>query len=228
MIRKFNYIMGLVLSLSLASCAYDNYEPPKSAFKGRLVYKSEAINLAQGQVDIRLIQAGFAKETPISVSIAQDGSFSALLFDGEYQLYLPNVGPYVPQPDKTPLIIKGSTTQDIEVVPYYMVKDVSITPSTGRMATASFKLEKIVADAKAIKKVSLFVNKTQFVDIGNSLVASTKDGAGLDLNALSLSVAVPIVKLNPGQKEVFARVGVEIDGVSGMLFSKVIKITLVD
>jgi hypothetical protein len=228
MIRIVNFIVGLALSVSLASCENDNYEPPKSAFKGRIVYQSEPINVAQGQVDIRLIQSGYAKATPISVAVAQDGSFSSLLFDGEYQMYLPNVGPYLPQPDKVPLVIQGSKTQDIEVVPYYMVRNPSITPSTGRTVTATFQLEKIITDANAkeVRKVNLYINKTQFVDVANSFVTSSKEGAEIDLNAVTLTVTVPPVPLNTTQQEVFARIGVEIDGVSGFLFSPVVKVTL--
>ena len=233
MIRKFNYISGLVLSLTLASCAYDNYDPPKSSLKGRIVYNGEAINVASGDVVIRLVEPGYARVNPIDVAVAQDGSYSALLFDAPYKLYIPNgIGPYRPilnaesGSDTIPVTVQGSKVLDIEVMPYYMVRNAAFT-ATGRKITASCKVEKIITDANArdIVKVTLFISKSLFADTKTNFATQATNGGDIvDMNNVSLSVEVPPVPLNQSQNYVFARIGVQIDGVGALLYSPVQKV----
>ncbi len=63
--------------------------------------------------------------------------------------------------------INGSQTLDIEVTPYYMIRNPQITASGGNV-NATVSLEKIITDANAkdVERVTLYVNKTQFVSGG--------------------------------------------------------------
>lgn len=218
----------LVIALLLAaSCKKDNYAPPGSSFKGRIVYQGEAVNVSQGEVFFELWESGWGKRTPINVAVAQDGSFSALLFDGNYQLVLPKgQGPYLMPPDHadtTQLSLKGDGNMNIEVLPYYLIRNAKVNAS-GRQLTATCKLDKIIADtrAKNVERITLYVNRTQFVDGINNIATQTLNGTDIqDPGNITLQVNVPAV--NPVQAAVFIRIGVKIEGVEDMVFSPLIE-----
>lgn len=216
----------------LLSCKKDNYNPPNSQLSGRVVYQGEAIGVEYGQVPFQLYQYGFGKVGAIEGTFAPDGSYSMLLFDGEYKLIIPNgQGPFMWKqtaggaPDSLTINLKGSQTLDLEVTPFYMIRNPQIT-GTATSVSASFKLEKIITDASAknVERVSLYINKTQFV--GPSTRLEVKDLPGGDItdpNNISIQVAVP--SMTPAQNYIFARIGVKIAGVEDMLFSPAQKIT---
>lgn len=235
----------LLLTVGLTACELDNFDPPKSTFAGRLVYKGEPIliqsaNVAVGNnsdfpVFLELWQKAYNNRSSIRVPIKQDGSFSSLLFDGDYKLIVPNgQGPFLWKrtaanaPDSMDVAIRGSKTMDIEVMPYYMVRSPQFTVA-GRKVSGSVKLEKVITDAvngKTVERVSLYVNKSQFVDAGNSINKADLAGTAItDLNSVSLTTA-DIPPLVPSQSYVFVRIGLKITGVEDMLYTPVQKINL--
>lgn len=224
---------AVAFAAAVFSCKKDNYEPPKSYLTGHIVYQGEAIQVERNQVPFQLFQFGFGRVGPINGIVAQDGSYSALLFDGEYKLIIPNgQGPFLwpktaaGNPDSVTVTMRGSQELDLEVTPYYMVRNAQISASGGNV-NATFSLEKIINDANArdVEAVHLYVNKTQFVSGGNQVASTSIAGANIsDMNSIALSVAVPAMV--PTQDYVFARVGVKISGVEDMLFSPLVKVQL--
>ena len=123
------------------------------------------------------------------------------------------------------MIVNGNTTQDVEVKPYYMLRNAQITGNSTAVA-ATFALEKIITDANAkdVERVTLFLNKTQFVGEANQLARTELAGSAItNMGSINLSVNVPAI--SPTQNYVFARIGVKIAGVEDLLFSPVQKIT---
>src|SRR5438034_394845 len=121
-----HHILMLAVIVTGISCKKDNYAAPGSQLSGRVVYKGEAINVEYNQVPFELYQYGFGKTGAITATFAPDGSYSHLLFDGEYKFIIPNgQGPFKWKqtaqgaPDTTSIIMKGNQTLDIEVTPYY-------------------------------------------------------------------------------------------------------------
>lgn len=232
---KSHYIVLLLFCAVILSCKKDNYKPPSSLLTGRLVYnKSEVIGVEYGQVPYELYQYGFGKVGPIGSTFAPDGSYSQLLFDGVYKFIIPNgQGPFMWKktasgaPDSLTITMNGNQTLDIEVTPYYMIGGTQFTASGGNVS-GSCKIEKIItdpADAKDIERVTLYINKTQFVSGANNIAASSIDGSAItDPNNIQLSVPVPA--LVPAQNYIFARIGLKIAGVEDMLFSPVQKVQL--
>ena len=227
------YILWLSLIIGLTSCEFDNYEEPKSTLQGRLVYKGEPINVSYNDVSFQLWEPGWQKKTPINVAVDQDGSYSAVIFNASYKLIIQSFqGPFksvtndVTKSDTILVNVKGNQTLDIEVLPYYMIRNPQLTGSSGK-TTATFQLEKIITglDAKDVEEVGLYVNKTFFVDRGNNIAVKIIKGSEIiDLNNISLTADVP--GITPAQNYVFARVGVKIAGVEDMIFSPVQKVTL--
>lgn len=230
---KFQYIVLIAFCSSVAlSCKKDNYAAPSSTLQGRLVYNGDSIGVERDQVPFELYQYDFGKVGAIGSSFAQNGTYSALLFDGDYKLIIPNgQGPFIWKktatgaPDSLAISLKGSQTLDLEVTPFYMIRTPQITGGGGNVS-ATFKLEKIVTDSvnqRGIDRVSLYVNKTQFVSGGDNIAAIDLSGSAItDPNNISLSVKVPAIV--PTQNYVFARIGVKIAGVEDMVFSPLQKI----
>lgn len=230
----FNSLILLMLVVLSYSCAKDNYDAPSSEFSGRIVYQGEPIHVEFGQVNFELWQPGFGKNGSISVSVNQEGHFSSLLFNGDYKLvFTANQGPFywnrnaAGAVDTLALPISGSKTLDIEVTPYYMIRNANISIA-GNTVTGTCSLEKIITDANAknVERVSLYVNKTMFVSgNGTQYIAKTDLAASAitDINNISLSVAVP--NIVPTQNYVFARIGLKIAGVEDMIFSPLQKLT---
>ncbi|NML41911.1 DUF3823 domain-containing protein [Chitinophaga sp. G-6-1-13] len=225
-----NSLFIIIIVLLAASCKKDNYAAPGTSFKGRIICQGEAVNVSQGEVFFELWESGWGKRTPVNVAIAQDGSFSSLLFDGNYQLVLPKgQGPYLTLPDAAShtdtmlLQLKGDRTMDIAVLPYYMIRNAKAS-ANGRQVTTNCKLDKIITDtrAKNVERITLYVNRTQFVDGINNIATQSINGGDIqDPGNITLQVNVPAV--NPAQSSVFVRVGVKIEGVEDMIFSPVIE-----
>ena len=219
------------LGVFMASCSMDNYVAPNSDFKGRIVYKGEPINVESNQVRFQLWEPGWGKLAPIDVAITQEGNYSAVLFTGKYKMVFPRgEGPFMTNMvnatvrDTLYIDLKSSQTMDIEVMPYYMLRNASFSKGENKV-TASCKIDKIITDANAknIERVSLYINKTQFVSGANNIATTNIAGGSItDLSNLNLTVDIPTI--SPAQNYVFARIGVKISGVEDMIFSPVQKV----
>jgi len=220
-----------VLGAALAGCGKDNYDPPKSRLQGALVYQGDSVRVSYNNVSFQLWQSGFGKLTPIDVTVDQDGSFSALLFDGDYKLIIPvGQGPFVnlvndkTGSDTVLVHVKGDQAFNIEVLPYYMIREPQFSVSDSTV-TASCGVEKIITDtrAKDIQSISLYIGKTKFLDQRTSIATATVNAGGkTDMDNIALSAGIPA--LVPVQQYVFARIGIKIKSVEEMIFSPVVEL----
>jgi len=227
------YILGALVFAAAAGCKKDNYTAPSSMLTGHLLYKTDTIQVERSQVPYQIYQYGFGKVGPLpQTAFAQDGSYSAVLSDGTYKIIVPNgQGPFMwkqtaaGNPDTVTVALKGNQTVDFQVTPYYMIRNASITISGGTVS-ATCKLEKIITDANAkdVERVSLYINKDQFVSGGDNIAKKDLAAADItDMNNISLSVAVP--SITPAQNYVYARIGLKIAGLEDMIFSPLQKIS---
>lgn len=224
-----------VLFLGFASCEYDNYEPPQAPLQGSVVYNGEPIPVASQEVYFELWEDDWQLRNPINVAVAEDGTYSALLFDGPYKLvFRDNQGPFRmitnPETNSDTILVnvRGNTVFDIEVEPYFMIRNPQILRS-GEVVNASASLEQIITDedARNVEQVALYINRTQFVDQrGNYHIANTEVAGGdiADMNNISLSLEIP--DLVRDQSYIYARIGVKIEGVEDMIYSHVERIEL--
>ncbi len=229
----FHHIIILLIAAAFISCKKDNYDPPKTKLSGKLVYQGEAIQVEYDRVPFQLYQYGFGKVGAIGGTFAPDGSYSMLLFNGDYKFVIPNdQGPFIWKkiasgaPDSLSINLKGNQELDIEVTPYYMLRNAQITAGGGKV-TGSFAAEQIItgADAKDIERVSLYINKTQFVSGANNIAFTDITGSSItDIGNIVLDTSVP--NIVPAQNYVFARIGLKIAGVEDMIFSPVQKLNL--
>lgn len=229
------YIVIPTIFLSFYSCKKDNYAPPGTLLTGAIMYKGDSINVERNQVPYQLYQYGFGKVGQIgsNTTFEQNGSYSQVLYNGNYKMIIPNgQGPFIwkqdasGNPDSLSITLNGNQTVNLEVTPYYMIRNTQLSASGG-IVTANFKVEKIITDslAKDIERVSLYINKTQFVSSSDNIAAQDMTGSAItDPNNITLSVSVP--SITPEQNYVFARVGIKIANVEDMIFSPLQKIPL--
>ena len=249
---------GIAAVICLHACKKDNYAPPSVKFTGRLDYqgtpigvknnKGNSVNNPNGipAVYFELWQPGFGKSGAIDVVVDQDGSFSSLLYNGTYKLVIPSSqGPWMSvkneqtNSDTIPLVLNGNQTMDIEVMPYYIIGNTSFKLGADSVVTATCSVSQIIKDAnaKSIDNVTLYVNRTSFVDDDNNITSASIKGSDItDLSNLKFNVKVsPVIKDNTNvnnnigvadQNYFYARIGLKISGVEDMLFSDVQKIEL--
>src|SRR5690606_18869329 len=230
--NQFNYILLFLLGISTISCEKDNYEPPKSALTGRVVYQGTPLHLQPNRVSYELFQDGFGKSGPITGTFTAEGIYSQLLFNGTYTMIIrEGQGPFlwgesVDNLNSEFLIdVNGATEMDIQVLPFWMIQNPALSFGNG-MVTGTFGLEQILtgAHAKNIESVTLYISKTIFANSETNVATSSIGGGDIeDLGSVSISVNVPT--LVPSQNYVFASIGVKIAGVEDMLFSEVQKVT---
>ncbi|HEX5153432.1 MAG TPA: DUF3823 domain-containing protein [Parafilimonas sp.] len=229
--KTTSYFSLIVLLAAFSACSKkDNYDPPQSKLTGALMYKGDSIYLEYNRVPYQLYQYGYGKLGPIEQTFTQSGTINSLLFNGDYKFIVPNgQGPFLwpktgaGSPDSVNITMNGNQNLNIEVTPYYMIRNAQITGSGGSVS-ANFKAEKIITDANAkdIDNVVLYINKTGFVSGANNIAQAAVAGADItDLNNINLSVAIPTLT----QKYVFARVGLKIAGIEDMIFSPLVQVS---
>jgi hypothetical protein len=226
------FYITIVIATAL-SCKKDNYDAPGSRLSGHVVYKGEPIEVEYNQVGFELYQYGFGKTGPISAVFAPDGSYSMLLFNGDYKFIIPNgQGPFQWKqtsqgaPDTMAITVSGSQELNIEVTPYYMIRNPQLAASGGNVS-GTFNIEKIITgtSAKDIENVSLYINKTQFVSGSDNVAVKTVKGADItDPNNVVLGVAIPTP--TQAQGYIYARIGLKVAGVEDRIFSPVKKVQL--
>jgi len=221
------YIIGLLLVAMAVttSCEKDNYDPPKFELTGHVVYKGQALGVRTNGVQLELWQHGYKLFTKIPVYVAQDGSFSAKLFDGDYKLTaIQGNGPWVSSTDSIDVHIDGNTEIDFPVTPYFLIQDESYNLSNG-ILNAQFSLEKI-ADNGKLEKVVLLIGSTTIADNINNDAVSSKGSSDIsDLSQpIDLQVNVPSDLLEKGY--FFVRIGVKTVGSAELLYSESKKINV--
>ena len=101
--------------------------------------------------------------------------YSANLFDGEYQMITKSGnGPWTSEGrDTINVTVAGNTVQDVEVTPYYLVRDAQMTLE-GNKVNASFKVEKVAGGG--IDRVFFMLSTTDAYDeTGKLYTFATRD-----------------------------------------------------
>ncbi|MFA6702708.1 MAG: DUF3823 domain-containing protein [Dysgonamonadaceae bacterium] len=222
--KKYTYIFLITIaSFLLTGCGLDNYDAPQSKLHGKITYNGEALSLrGTGEaIQLQLYQDGYQLKDNIRVYVGQDGSFEALLFDGEYKLVTRDKnGPWVNTRDTIVVNLKGSTEVEVKVTPYFTISDESIK-LTGSELNATFKVDKIVNSAN-IDYVTLLVSKTSFVDDVNNI--ARKDFKNQQPGSLNLSMDLSGNAKVADAKALFARVGVRTVGADQSIYSDIVRL----
>lgn len=139
--KKCNLFFSICcMAFLFAACEYDNYKGPECRFTGTVVYQDKPF-VFDGNVSVlKAVQKGFGKDDPgTPVRINEDGTFSQLLFAGDYYLTLANQQyPFLFADfksrgqglgyDTIPMTLTGNAERSFEVIPYYLMDSISYEP----------------------------------------------------------------------------------------------------
>lgn len=215
--------IATLFCILVTGCKKDNFEKPASTLTGTVVYNKEAIGVRSNGVQLELWQRGFQLFTKIPVHVAQDGSFSASLFDGNYKLVrLPGNGPWVNNRDSIDITVNGNTVVEVPVQPYFIIRN-AIAAKAGTVVTATFSIERVNTD-QPLESASLYVGKTNIVDAVNNLGSTTLSADQIGDITAPVTVNVNIPAALSGQTFFYARIGVKTAGVAERIYTQPIKI----
>lgn len=215
----------LILIAAFMSCGRDNYDEPASTLTGRVVYQGQPLQLkgSNQSVRLQLFQDGYDFRTPLDVFVAQDGSFSAKLFDGHYKLVTRDGnGPWLNRRDTTDVELRGTTTVDLEVTPYFTITDPSISLN-GNVMNTSFTINQIV-EASQIDRVMLLLNTTTFVDEVANVMRTEFTGDEVQVGQMSLNVDFSDEAGVVNAPALFGRICVWPSGSDQGIFSPVVRL----
>lgn len=222
-------IIGILAfgAIAFAGCDYDNYEAPKSQLTGRIVYEDEAVGLRQTGTGqdynvLELYQPGFEGTAPIPVYVDQDGTFSAMLFDGTYRMVAKNgAGPWVDSGTELNFDVRGNTVVDFPVTPYYVIRDARFNTANDKL-TVSFRVDRgaftnVNGKPEAlIESIALYINNTRFVD--DATYRKKVDAASLSIGTQSITVNLEDAELKK-YPVLYARLAVGTQGVSPKIYT---------
>jgi hypothetical protein len=219
-------VLTLVLALaSLAGCKYDNQEPPKSFITGQVVYNGQPVGVRSNNVRLELWQPGYALFQKVDIHVAQDGSFSANVFDGDYKITrLRGNGPWADQTDTIDVQLRGNATVEVPVTPYFVIKNPDLKKN-GSAIEATFTVEQVHTSGN-LEAVHLYLGNTVIVDQNNNTGSARLAAGAVDLSQpVTLSAAIP-APTGGARSYVYARIGVKTAGVAEQIYSTPVKIQL--
>ena len=221
---QYKHLIILFLSVIIfTACGLDNYDAPQSELHGKITYNGEAVGLrGTGEaVQLQLYQDGYELRDNIPVYVGQDGTFKAMLFDGEYKLVTRNQnGPWVNSRDTTVVNLKGSTVIEVKVTPYFTITNANISMS-GNQLNTTFTVNKVVETAN-IDYVMLLVSKTSFVDDVSYI--ARQDFRNLGTGAMNLTMDMSGNQNIANAKALYGRVGVRTSGADQAIYSDVVRL----
>lgn len=213
-----------------ASCEYDNFDAPSSILSGRVIYDGNPVGVRSNGTELELWQRGYQLYTKIPVYIAQDGTFSASLFDGHYKLVRLGGAPWEAQvSDTLEIDVKGNTVVDVPVTPYFIIKNESFQKGADGTITVKFTVEKIVASAE-VESINLYLGKGILTDHNKNENGDAKYNRQFDLSKLvlgqemTLNSVIPESLIKSGS--CFARIGIKSNKSNEYLYTQVQKISL--
>ncbi|WP_029902777.1 DUF3823 domain-containing protein [Prevotella sp. 10(H)] len=203
--KNILYIIPICIFL-LSACEYDNYDEPNATLKGSVVYNGKSVGIRTDGPQLELWQDGFALKKSIPVYIAQDGTFSVSLFNGQYKLVRKADGPWLPQLNDTIIVdVKGNTVFDVPVTPYFVAKDESYQ-KVGETISVKFTVDKVVSTAD-LSSVNIYFGKGILTDHNrNEGIVNVPIGNVTVGQEITVSAAIPAGLKN--ENFVFMRIGV--------------------
>ncbi|WP_339878252.1 DUF3823 domain-containing protein [uncultured Algoriphagus sp.] len=218
-LKSINTYLILLIAIALASCEFDNFEEPKSTLSGRLVYNGETLGLRSNGVELELWQRGYDLFQKIPVYVAQDGTFSAVLFDGDYKMTLiRGNGPWMDRTDSIDVQVRGSQMIDVEVQPYYVVNNTSVNVN-GNNLSVTFTIDDINPD-RNLEFAAIYMGRTSITDaVRNEGVFNIP--ADQIVLGTPLTVEFPIPEALAGRSEIFVRVGAKTVGIPELVYTQV-------
>lgn len=217
-------LLYLIIIITLPACEYDNYAPPSATLTGQVVFQNTPMEVRSGAVRLELWQHGYDDFEAIDVYLAQNGSFSAALFNGDYKLVLKrDNGPWVNNADSIDVQMRGNEEITVPVTPYFTISAESFILTSGAIET-SLTIED-VAGSNTIQEIDLFVGTTTIVDHINNAQSVAKAGTDVDISS-AVPLSLVLNEALASRDYIYVRAAVQVAGVVERIYTPVQKIEL--
>lgn len=212
------------MSVLFVGCGYDNYDEPDSLLTGVVTYNGSAVGVRGTENELEIWQDGYALSEKVQAYIAQDGTFSASLFAGEYKIVRLSGAPWLDQSTDTIRVkVRGTTHIEVPVTPYFTVDNVSYVYADNKV-TATFTVNQVVEDA-TLKSVYLYMGANYLTNNVNNDLAMY-----IDLSNITLGEPATITASLPEKLQkldfIYARIGANSSKSTRFIFSPSEKINL--
>ncbi|RKD90909.1 DUF3823 domain-containing protein [Mangrovibacterium diazotrophicum] len=217
--KKLIILFAAVFSIFFTGCEIDNFSAPESMLTGTVTYNGNAVGVRTNGTQLELWQDGYALNEKIAVHIAQDGTYSARLFNGEYKMVRLAGAPWDAESSDTIVInVSGNTVQDVEVQPFFTVTDASFEVK-GNAVVATFKVNQVDV-AAVLQDVKLYLSKNILVDENQKDFALKADVSTI-VSGEEVTMIATLPQILDAEYYYFARVGVRSDQSSEFYYSQV-------
>lgn len=245
---KIGTVVALLAAVALTGCKKDNFDPPTTWMTGRLVHNGEPVYMDGSTSDandeiLQFFQDGFGKHEGWGIRVKYDGSFSSLLFDGEYKLMPKTTITYPwewsgwpqhtddegkPVLDTMVVRMRGDyRIPDIEITPYFDIRDFRMEVGVVNV-TATFSVEALFPDDPEITATEayLYMGPTQLV---NSSTPVRQQAEAVTTGGETISISMPVSKYIDGytnnfRNYAFARIAVKTSKSDRMLWSEIVRV----
>ncbi|MDO5607200.1 MAG: DUF3823 domain-containing protein [Capnocytophaga sp.] len=217
-------ILFAFIGFLLMSCELDNFEEPNVTITGKVVYDGRPIGVRSNGVQLELWQEGHQLYTKVPIFIAHDGTFSAVVFGGDYKMVRLSGAPWENQSTDTILVnARNNISIDVPVIPYYIIDNESIRASSGTI-TASFTVTQVSTTA-GLAEVRLYLGKSILTDQNRNEYA-----INLDTSTLSLGQQATMTATIPANlvqyPYIYARIGVRSTATNEFIYTQVQQVNL--
>ncbi|MEO2073578.1 MAG: DUF3823 domain-containing protein [Zunongwangia sp.] len=220
------YILYSLISISmvLAGCELDNFDAPKAMLEGQVTYQGEPISVRSNSAEFQIWQDGYALNELIPVFIAQDGTYSVSLFEGEYKLVRRGGDPWLPQLNDTIVVqVSGNTQVDVPVTPYINISNENFQIN-GSTLSANFQIDQIVADTN-VQEISIMLSRNILVDRNINDFNKVIELKSFEFGT-SNSVAIEIPESLRDEGYLFVRIGAKSSMANELIYTNAQKIDL--
>ena len=208
----------------LAGCELDNFDAPKAMLEGQVTYQGEPISVRSNSAEFQIWQDGYALNELIPVFIAQDGTYSVSLFEGEYKLVRRGGDPWLPQLNDTIVVqVSGNTQVDVPVTPYINISNENFQMN-GSTLSANFQIDQIVADTN-VQEISIMLSRNILLDRNINDFNKVIELESFEFGT-SNSVAIEIPESLRDEGYLFVRIGAKSSMANELIYTNAQQIDL--
>lgn len=222
--KKNIYILSYLLLL-LSACKKDNLKEPTAKLTGRIVYQGQPVGVRSSGVQFEIWQSGFQLFSKIPLNIAQDGTFSAALFNGDYKIVRSlGAGPWADNTDTINVKLDGTASVDVPIEPFFNIKNVTFEKNGTTGIKATFTVEKNTT-TKTLELARIYIGPNLILDQNNNS-ANAQVTAGSITIGQPVTINVTIPASIAKEDYIFVRAAVKTTGVAELLYTHSQKIQL--
>jgi len=222
--KKYIKYSLVAIGLMLIGCELDNFDAPNAMLEGQVTYQGEPISVRSNSAEFQIWQDGYALNELIPVYIAQDGSYSVSLFEGEYKLVRRGGDPWLPQLNDTIVVqVSGNTQVDVPVTPYINISNENFQMN-GSTLSANFQIDQIVADTN-VQEISIMLSRNILLDRNINDFNKVIELESFEFGT-SNSVAIEIPESLRDEGYLFVRIGAKSSMANELIYTHAQKIDL--